>query len=108
MSFGTGVATFADSSIGDTVAIYSGVQLTVPNGYISDSPLSDSATWDFATFSSLGVTPGTYEWAWGTGANQNFVLDIVSVPEPCSIVPVAVILLGWLGSRIARRAIARA
>jgi len=30
------------------------------------------------------VTPGTYEWTWGTGVNQNFTLDAVAaaVPEP--------------------------
>jgi hypothetical protein len=28
------------------------------------------------------VTPGTYEWTWGTGANQNFTLEIGAVPAP--------------------------
>ena len=32
-------------------------------------------TFNNATFASLGVTPGTYVWTWGTGlANQNFTL----------------------------------
>jgi hypothetical protein len=32
--------------------------------------------------SSLSVTPGAYEWTWGSGANQNFTLDIgTAVPE---------------------------
>src|SRR5438477_10144137 len=25
---------------------------------------------------TLGVTPGTYVWKWGSGANQNFTLQI--------------------------------
>ena len=36
--------------------------------------------YDNATLSSLGVTPGTYEWTWGVGQNQNFTL--IAVPEP--------------------------
>jgi len=28
------------------------------------------------------VTPGTYEWTWGTGVNQNFTLDAVAAPVP--------------------------
>jgi PEP-CTERM motif len=53
--------------------------------YVSDSPLSDIATYAGQTFASLGVTPGKYEWTWGGGANQNFTLDIgVPVPEPAT------------------------
>ena len=49
--------------------------LIVPQGYVSGAALSDSMTFNNATFASLGVTPGTYVWTWGTGlANQNFTL----------------------------------
>ena len=41
----------------------------MPMGYVSNSPLSDSTTYDSRTFATLGVTPGTYEWTWGTGAH---------------------------------------
>ncbi len=83
-SFGTGTGTAANSASGDWVGIgpldlLDGL-VFVPLGYISGSPLSDSATYDNATFSSLGVTPGTYEWTWGIGQNQNFTL--IAVPEP--------------------------
>ena len=46
-------------------------------------------TFDNATFASLGVTPGTYEWTWGTGLrNQNFTLIIggAGVPDGGSTV----------------------
>jgi hypothetical protein len=44
-------------------------------------------TFNNATFASLGVTPGTYEWTWGTGlANQNFTLQIGAVPDGGSTV----------------------
>jgi hypothetical protein len=55
----------------------------VPQGYMSGAALSDSMTFNNATFASLGVTPGTYVWTWGTGlANQNFTLQIGSVGGP--------------------------
>ena len=40
-------------------------------------------TFNNATLASLGLTPGTYVWTWGTGlANQNFMLQIGSVGIP--------------------------
>jgi hypothetical protein len=101
-SFGTGGNLPADSGSGDVVGA-TPVYLYVPSGYTSDSPLSDSATWDNLTFSSLGVTPGNYEWSWGTGTNQNFTLEIQAVPEPSLFGLVAVVLVAWLGPRIVRR-----
>ena len=45
-------------------------------------------TFNNATLASLGVTPGTYVWTWGTGlANQNFTLQIGSVGVPPPGVP---------------------
>jgi hypothetical protein len=54
----------------------------VPHGYVSGSSLSDSATYNNATFNSLGVTPGTYVWTWGTGPDQKFTLDAVAPAVP--------------------------
>jgi hypothetical protein len=93
-SFGSGSLAFASSASGDIVAFVADVdELDVPEGYVSDTPLSDTATYTDQTFSSLGVTPGTYEWKWGTGANQNFTLEI-GVPEPSTW---AMMLLGFAG-----------
>jgi hypothetical protein len=82
--FGGGGLAFASSGGGGLVAIVvPDAFVFVPAGYVSDSPLSDTATYAGQTFATLGVTPGKYEWTWGTGANQNFTLDIgVPVPEP--------------------------
>jgi hypothetical protein len=54
-----------------------GAVLLVPPGYVSETPLSDTATYYNATFSSLGVTPGTYTWTWST---DTFTLDVSNSP----------------------------
>jgi hypothetical protein len=59
-----------------------GGRLAVPHGYVSGNPLSDMATYDNTNFSKLGATPGTYEWTWGSGANQNFTLKIGTATVP--------------------------
>jgi PEP-CTERM motif len=93
-NFGSGQTVFASSDSGDEVGIFFGTIL-VPPGYVSDSPLSDTATYDSQTFNSLRVTPGTYQWTWGTGANQNFTLVIGAVvPEPSTW---AMMLIGFAG-----------
>jgi hypothetical protein len=84
-SFGSGSFLPASSGSGDPVNIQGSIDnLVVPAGYVSDSrTLSDTSTYSGQTFASLGVTPGTYEWTWGTGADQNFTLQIgAAVPAP--------------------------
>ena len=99
-SFGGGGTTFASSGSGDPVEVLgSGHLLYVPEGYVSGNPLSDTSTYDNQTFASLGVTPGTYEWTWGTGPNQNCTLDIealgaAAVPEPSVPATIATGLFG--------------
>src|SRR5437762_377717 len=86
-SFGGVFFTFASSGSGDSVGIFRDTStLLVPSGYVSGTALSDSATYNNATFDSLGVTPGTYVWTWGAGANQNFTLQIGAVPDGGSTV----------------------
>ena len=93
-SFGSGGFTEASSGSGDLVEIVSLVGfLAVPSSYVSDAPLSDTSTYDGATFASLGVTPGRYEWTWGSGVNQNFTL-VIGTPEPSTW---AMMLLGFAG-----------
>jgi hypothetical protein len=90
-NFGSGGdTTLANSGSGDIVGFsfnQSLQQLVVPLGYASGGPLSDSSTYNNATFNSLGVTPGTYVWTWGAGANQNFTLQLGAVPDAGSTLP---------------------
>src|SRR5262249_37969983 len=57
-----------------------------PHNYVSGAALSDSMTFNNATLATLGVTPGTYVWTWGTRANQNFTLKIFSTGQAATFV----------------------
>jgi hypothetical protein len=85
-NFGSGALVFADTGSGDGVGIVgsgSNTFLLVPQGYVSGSALSSSATFNNVTLADLGVTPGIYVWIWGEGADQNFDLEIgLGVPPP--------------------------
>jgi VPDSG-CTERM motif len=82
-NFGSGSAFLPDAGSGDLVGISIDQGLLfVPQGYVSNAALSDSMTFNNATFASLFLTPGTYVWTWGTGGNQNFTLQIGSVGVP--------------------------
>jgi hypothetical protein len=103
--FGSGLTLYeADSGGGDIVGIFTTLSILVPGGYISGTPLSDTSTYLNQTFSSLGATPGTYEWTWGTGENQNFTLIIGvragpgpgAAPEPASAALLGSALAGLL------------
>lgn len=94
-NFGSGSFLLASSGSGDSVFFSdSSGDLLVPVGYVSGSALSDSATYDNQTLASLDATPGSYKWTWGSGANQNFTLDVNAVPEPSTW---AMIMLGFAG-----------
>ena len=76
-SFGSGSATFTQRASGDMVGIHKMQDLiVVPTGYVSGTALSNTATWRGHTFATLGVTPGTYVWKWGTGLHQKVMLVI--------------------------------
>jgi len=100
LGFGIGGTSYASAAAGDTVGLFTLTNsqgqytepliglLIVPANYVSDSALSDSATWDDSTFASLGVTPGTYRLAWGSDMDQGITLDVLEAPpvaEPSSI-----------------------
>jgi PEP-CTERM motif len=95
-SFGSGGTSFPSSGSGDLVGIDNGTALFVPTGYVSGNPLLGATTYDGATLASLGATPGTYKWTWGSGANQNFTLVVGAgaIPEPSTW---AMMLIGFAG-----------
>jgi hypothetical protein len=88
-SFGSGVDRVADDGTGDVVDICGACNsLYVPVHYVSDTLLSNTSTYEGQDFASLGVTPGTYKWTWGTGADQSFTLKVGeagAIPEPATL-----------------------
>jgi hypothetical protein len=85
LNFGSGSFTTASSFSGDHIGIIASQNLlNLPFHYVSETVLSNTATYNNATFASIGVTPGTYVWSWGTGADQNFTLKVVTATVPDS------------------------
>ena len=61
-------------------------------------------TFNNATFASLGVTPGTYVWTWGTGLeNQNFTLVIGGAGVPDGGSTISLLGCALLGLAALRR-----
>lgn len=56
----------------------SGRTIVVPNGYTSGTTISGSTTYQNSTISSLGLSGGTYTWAWGSGANASTLVMTIS------------------------------
>ena len=87
MTFGLGGATYTNIASGPMVAMYKiGNVVVVPTGYISGTAVSNTAVWPGTTFATLFVRPGTYVWTWGTGANQNFTLQVGPATNVVSII----------------------
>jgi hypothetical protein len=111
-NFGAGTLTFASASSGDVVGIQATLPTTIylPSDYASNTALSDSATWDDATLASLGLTPGTYVWTWGSGADQSYTLNVLAptaTPLPAAL-PFFAGGLGIIGLLARRRRKAQA
>jgi hypothetical protein len=81
-SFGSGTFVAANSTSGQIFAI-AGAHIYFPANYVSKTSFNSTATWNGQTFSTLGITPGTYVYSWGSGANADSVtLTAGAVPEP--------------------------
>ena len=81
-SFGPGAGGgSATSSSGDVFGvIFQGAppySLIVPVGYTTGTAISSTQTFSGATFSSLGLTSGTYSYTWGSGANADSINVVV-------------------------------
>jgi hypothetical protein len=81
-SFGSGGPMVATSGSGAVVGVGSGV-LIVPINYSSGADLGTSTdTWSSQSLSSLGLTPGTYNF---TLPDDTVTVNVVAVPEPANL-----------------------
>ena len=82
MAGGAGGGITTPNVSGDIVGVLpggaSGRQIIVPTGYTSGSALSSSVTYPGTTISGLGLSGGTYTWAWGSGANASSLVMVIS------------------------------
>ena len=87
-NFGTsGGGPSSVTGTGNYFGVFSGIlptnSLVVPSGYTSNSFISGTTTLSGSSFTSLGLSAGTYNYSWGAGAGQSFVLTIGGVgPTP--------------------------
>ena len=106
-SFGGGLGSPATSAAGGAVGLvtpppgsppppFNSLIIEVPQAYTFGTVIFDSATYNNATFASLGLTPGTYVWTWGAGPDQRFTLEIGPTPLPAAL-PLFATGLGGLG-----------
>ena len=106
-NFGVGSFAFANNTSGN----FAGINLftggvVVPNNYISGSSIFSTSTYLTKTFQSLGLTPGVYEWTWGTTNADSYKLIIgqqADVPGPLPLLGAGA-AFGW--SRRLRKRIA--
>jgi hypothetical protein len=82
-NFGSGPGTAPSSSSGSFFGVVQTEQsgpreVLVPQGYASGTVISGSMTYDSQTIAGMGLTPGTYTWAWGTGGNASSIVMTIN------------------------------
>jgi hypothetical protein len=80
-NFGTGGGGAQTSASGDVFGVITfgapPYLLTVPVGYTTGTAISSTQTFTGQTFSSFGLTPGTYSYTWGSGANADSINVVI-------------------------------
>jgi hypothetical protein len=83
-TFGPGSSFFAaSSSSGQGVGVFPAwPYIHLPAGYVSGGQISGSSTFANRTLASLGLTPGTYTYTWGSGGNADSLTIKVLTASP--------------------------
>ena len=92
-SFGTIALSFAGNGTGDFFGVWGNASsIFVPQGYVSNAALTGTAQWNNHSFATLGLTPGTYVYTWGSGATADSLtvqITAATIPEPGTLTLVA-------------------
>lgn len=107
-AFGPGGSVDSTSSTGDLFSIGgSSGRIYLDTTFVSGSSLTFSSTFAGQTFSSLGLTPGTYTY---TLPSDSVTIDIGTVPLPASapMFGAALVALGAVGYGLKRKQAAAA
>lgn len=77
----------ASSSSGEVFGFYADIDVAyIPVGYVSNTPMSSTATWENKSFLSMGMKPGSYVYQLGpNNAVTVNVGSVSSVPVPPSM-----------------------
>ena len=96
-NFGTGGGGAQTSASGDIFGVITfgapPYLLTVPVGYTTGTAISSTQTFTGQTFSSFGLTTGTYTYTWGSGANADSINVVIGgagvtpTPTATSVTP---------------------
>ena len=95
-SFGTGSWRNIDTQSGDYFVLNAGMILGFAPSYSSGDSLSATASITNSTFSSLGITPGTYTW---TLDKSGDTIQMEAVPEPSVFALSGLVGIGVLALR---------
>lgn len=101
--FGTGLQNLAGlNGTGDRVGLFTGQEIGLPVGYVSNTPLSGTASFN-GSFSSLGLTPGSFLTPLDSGVATDSVFVNVgpffAIPEPSALA----LLTAMAGGLMTRR-----
>jgi hypothetical protein len=83
-NFGSGSGLAPSSSSGSIFGIVqtggpSGPrEVLVPGGYVSGTVISGSMTYNLQTIADMGLSGGTYTWAWGSGGSASSIVMIIN------------------------------
>lgn len=107
-SIGTGNFAGATSGSGGNVGVNAG-NVIVPLGYVSGTALpATTSTWAGASLASLGITPGTYTWSWGTGPTADSIVVNAVAAAPQAVPTLGEYAMLGLASLLAMSGIAYA
>jgi hypothetical protein len=83
-SFGSGGGLAPSSSSGSLFGVVQTTgpsgprEVVVPSGYVSGTVISGSMTYNTQTITGMGLSGGTYTWAWGSGGSASSIVMTIT------------------------------